>query len=376
MLPSGWSEAIGNPPLSVFDAVVVARDGRIALVGGVDTSFQTTQAIQIFHPDRGWLPIGQQMREPRAGHTLTPLGDGRVLVVGGLSGTVGADARPLRSTEILDPFVAGSDFGPPLEEPLLGHTAHAVGPGRVAVVGGSVVRVFDAAVGDWIDRRPLLAARRHHASVFLPDFNAVLVVGGDDRGSVETVSLDGLVALPAEEGAAPGPAGRPWPENLPRALERSAAVLLPDGRVFLVGGVDRAVGRSVAATWFLEPQSQRITPGPELPLPRGLANPRLLLDGGRVLILGGEWIAPDARGEADAAFLYDPNQDRLFGVAPIPESASRRAWYRDERGRVACLGGYRFLTPEAAQAEGIAPGPRVLGSGHTLHVGGFQPLLD
>lgn len=361
---SVWIETAADPKLPVFDGQVVQRDGWLAVIAGMTGSFSTTPAIQLRHTDRGWLPIGSQLREGRARFTMTPLDERRFLVVGGVQGSLQDGLTPLASCEVLDPFIAGSRSVPAVDEPLVDHTAHALTGGRVAVIGGAAVRVFDGQEERWVHRVPLAHRRAGHASVLLND-RTVLILGGDESGTIERIDLGDET-----------PTARLLDAQLPRRLVRFGAARLADGRVWIVGGVDQATGCSTDETWFLDPASEVLTPGPALALEHGIADPRLVDDHGRVLVLGGEWVAPEARGEVEGARFFVPQQDKLWSLAPLPERVSRRMWYTARDGRPAALGGYRFIDEEESAQTGRPVGPETVTRGLFLRVGGAIRLTD
>lgn len=361
---SVWIETPADLTLPVFDGRVVQRDGWLAVIAGMTGSFSTTPAIQLRHPERGWLPIGSQLLEGRARFTMTPLDDKRFLVVGGVQGSIENGLTPLASCEVLDPFIAGSRSVPPLDEPLVDHTAHALNGGCAAVIGGSAVRIFDGREHRWIHRIPLIHPRVGHASVQLDD-RTLLVLGGDDSGTIELIELGDET-----------PITRLLDVQLPKPLVRFGAIRLQDGRVWIVGGVDQSTGRSTDATWFLDPRAGLIVAGPKLVLEHGIADPRLVDDHGRVLVLGGEWVGPDSRGEVEGARFFVPEEDKLWSLAPLPERVSRRMWYTGRDGRPAALGGYRFIDEVESARIGRAMGPEIVTRSLLLRVGGAIRLTD
>jgi len=354
--------------LPVFDGqVVVARDG-VAILGGFTASLEATPAIQIRHRSRGWQPIGSQLLDPRAGCTMTPLGDGRMLVVGGRTGSPAKGVESLVTAEVLNPFIAGSTTVGAVDEPLSGHTAHALGDSRAVVVGAHAVRLFDGERMKWIGRIPLAHPRKHHASVLIDD-EVILVIGGDESGTVEAVGL-------RDAGDGRLRATTLWTAPLDRPLAHAAAARLPDGRVFVAGGVDVSTGRTIDTTWFIDPETKTVTPGPRLALERGVANAAMFVRDGKVAILGGEWIDADRRGPADAARLYDPVEDRLWALPPLPNHASRRMWFVDRAGRISALGGYLFIPPDEAARTARKPGVHLLRERITLRLGRLPVLED
>jgi len=359
-----WTSAPQDLPLPVFDGIVVQRRGEIAIIGGFTAGLNATPAIQIRHPTRGWQPIGSQMLEARALHTVTPLSDGRVLIVGGVQGVLGRELLPLASAEVLNPFVAGSMSVPSIDEPLVGHTAHALGNGRVVVIGASGAYVFDEATMSWTARVPLAHARRNHASIVLHD-GSILVVGGEGEHTIERTH----VASSRLESVL-------WEQTLPIACSHTSLASLPDGRVWVVGGMQQDSGRSTDRSWIIDPAVGTIIDGPNLALDRGVCGVSLFREGGRMIALGGEWVDGNARGPSNVARLFDARANRLWSLPAIPNDASRRMWYFDDRDRPAAIGGYRFVTPDEAAVVGVAAGPSVLTDAIALDLGRLPTPLD
>jgi hypothetical protein len=200
----------------------------------------------------------------------TLLDDGRVLVVG-------------QGAELYDPTMA---------------TFTPTGPPAANYIQGRAVRLTDG--------RVLLVSALHGvAELYEPTTETFTAV----PGPFETV----LVAL-----------------NGPRAVERSAApVVLPDGRVLLVG--------STAAALF-DPDAGELGPTVAMNEVRNLDTNATLLADGRVLVTGGP---PEAE-------LYDPATGTFIPVGPSP--ARDVATVLDD-GRVLLIGG-----PAAAQLFDPATG--------------------
>ncbi len=363
---SVWIRTTADPTLPVFDGHVVERDGWLAVVAGMTGEFESTPAIQLRHPERGWLPIGSQLLEPRARFTMTPLDDNRFLIVGGVHGSVESGLEPLKSCEVINPFIAGSSAVEPIDEPLVDHTAHAMEGGRAVIIGGSSLRVFAGKANRWTHRVPLHQPRAGHASILIDD-DTVLIIGGDEGGTIEVVTHITDDSTPQ---------ARIIGAQLPLPLVRCGAALLPDGRIWIVGGVDRQSGASTDETWFLDLNDETLVPGPRLLLERGIASPHLVNDHGRVLVLGGEWVAPGERGEVEGARLFVPVEEKLWSLASLPERVSRRMWYTGESGYPAAFGGYRFIDEIESARVGRPVGPEIVTTGIVLRVGGSLRLVD
>lgn len=331
-----WTTTDDRMTLPVFDGAIVPGRTGLAILGGFTGRLETTVAIQIRDDRHGWLPIGSQMIEARAGHTATPLGDGRYLIVGGVQGTLGGELRMLSTCEVLDPFSAGSTEVEPVDEPMFGHTAHVLPGGRVAVVWRDAVRLFDGSVMRWVDRIPLRHPRLGHAAIVLPG-GELLVVGGDQQGAVEIVRFD-----ETEDRRRCEVWTTPWQIR----VSDPGIALLPDGRVLVAGGLDPGTGRSIDATWLLDPKTMAIRPGPRLAIEGGVARPAVFITQGMAVIVGGETVDGELRRASQAARAMDLRDERLWSLPDLPRAWLRARWRQESDGAIVVRGGYLFVPPD------------------------------
>ncbi len=345
-LPSGWRRWLEPLPEPVFEAALAVDDGWVAVVGGFDTSMHSVPYVQVHHPQDGWLPIAAQMKEPRAQHAMIQLSSGEWFICGGVSGTANRDPVALATCEIIRLNIAGSQVADSLDEPIARPTIHRLSRGRIAVVGGHHVHVFDETVRRWIRPIGLQDQREAHASVALDD-HRLLVVGGDAHGLIEEVNLDDPASI-----------SRAWPATLDIHIERPAAALLADGRVLLVGGYSPVYRETLYDTWILDPRRQSICRGPVLPDRRGACAVMIRASECQAYIMGGEWRAGDRRGEANLNLVIRP-EDRfpIWRVRPLPAPNYASAWV-DLNGLLGVIGGYRFVPPDSVAADQPA-GPLV-----------------
>lgn len=191
-------------------------DGRVVVLGGQTPASgsglpRPALTVEMWDPATGAFTTAGQLAEPRRGHTATLLSDGRVLVVGGyfgpgysLNGTPGAvrmevldpdpaivDGYP-SPAEVWDPSTSSVSPGGSLREARTGHTATLLGDGRVAVIGGSVVRqegsryflvqldtveIWNPDTGTFAVGPALDHPRSAHSAIQM-DADTVLVLGG------------------------------------------------------------------------------------------------------------------------------------------------------------------------------------------------------
>ena len=319
---------------------VALEDGRVLAVGGHD-GHRTLASCEVFEPDSGAWRVTGAMRTARRNHAAVRLADGRVLVVGGthgagmgalasaelydaatgtwtqapsmaearndptavllrdgrvlVAGGTDVDRRPLRSAELFDPatgtwraaeasgFARGgagtavvlaggkalfaSGLQAELYDPTTGHwekaglaggaagthrLAHTVtllADGRVLVVGGTTARaaataeVYTPETGEWTLVAAPAVAREHHAAVITPD-GTVWVMGGEHLSAGALASVERFDSATGTWVSAPAlvePRGKP------------GAAVLPDGAVLVMGGGNEVAG--------MLPVSERYVPG-------------------------------------------------------------------------------------------------------------------
>ncbi len=134
------------PVASREHTAVTLKDGRIALVGGVDDHHDYIQTIRIFHPaTKTWSTSAPHFDEGRVAMTATVLGDGKVFITGGRarSGPPGSSVRRfLNEPNLWDPATDTVQWLARMPTGREQHGAHLLttGPhaGKVMVFGGFI----------------------------------------------------------------------------------------------------------------------------------------------------------------------------------------------------------------------------------------------
>ncbi|WP_309896932.1 kelch repeat-containing protein [Archangium sp.] len=157
---------------------VVLASGKVLFVSGLQA--------ELYDPASGqWTkagPVGGAAGTHRSGHTVTRLGDGRVLVVGGTT------TRAAATAELYEPVSGEWRLAAAPGTPREAHGALVAEDGRVLVVGGfhvstgalASVERYDPTTDTWSAEPALGTARRGAGLVRLVD-DAVLVVGGTNE---------------------------------------------------------------------------------------------------------------------------------------------------------------------------------------------------
>lgn len=210
-------------------------DGRILVAGGNDDPSGTNLLVssELYNSVTGqWSPTGnlnvaRGIDADGSRSTITLLNSGKVLIVGGSSGS------PL-SAEVYDPATGTWALTVPMNSQHKIHTATRLLDGRVLVVGGdsTVAEIYNPADGSWAVTGPTNEIRYNHAAVLLAD-GKVLVSGGSD----------GYLPTPANVLSATAEVYDPttglWStvSSMNTARSRHKAIRLPDNKV-LVAGLD------------------------------------------------------------------------------------------------------------------------------------------
>lgn len=198
------------------------KDGRILIVGGAkppaipafptDGDLGALQTdIEVYDPANGSLTVlPNGLPEGRVFHTATVLSDGKVLVAGGLTGTVGS-LNPVSSTVLIDPAegFAVDVTSVPMQRPRAKHAAiYAPELDAVLLVGGAV----GSAESDlWKSSGsvpiPTVQNRAFHTLTFVPEAKAAIAIGGEVGDTVVnnaelfqlsgSVQSSGVIPLPA-----------------------------------------------------------------------------------------------------------------------------------------------------------------------------------
>lgn len=234
-------------------AAVRLPSGEVLIVGGRDAlnSSVPLASAEIYSPTSGTFRATGSMASTREGFTATLLSDGRVLVTGGVSATVGF----LASAEIYNPAtgtfatVAGG-----MTQPRYEHAAVMLADGRVLIAGGwsyyysstrpvASAEIFDPSTNTFSALSASMTDSREGLAMTLLPSGLVLVAAGFDAHNEVLNNAD--VFDPAS-----GSFTR-LPSTLQVAAESPATALLADGRVLVAGGASGRGGFVTSADLFV-----------------------------------------------------------------------------------------------------------------------------
>lgn len=322
-----WAPAAQLPTFSSGHTATVLPNGKLLVLG---SSFAS-----LYDPSTDtWSPAASMM-PGRHSHRATLLSSGRVLVTGGNHSSTGA---PLGIAQLYDSATNTWSSAPDiLGGPRARHTATLLADDRVLIAGGTncclpppdgatVIPVlstviYDPVANTWSSAGNLTTSRMEAAATLLPN-GTVLITGGSDHGA------NGQPRASAE---LYDPVANIWTlaANMTTARESPTANLLPNGTVFVTGGL------GLTSTEIYDPALNTWTAAASMSNPRTLHKATSLPDG-TVLVTGGEttnsWLADSE--------VYDPATDTWVLPSTMGGARSRHSATLLPNGTVIVVGGY------------------------------------
>jgi len=271
------------------------------LLGGTDAIAQNT-----------WSTTGS-LSVARQDHTATLLSDGRVLVAGGMNLNLGEPDdlifEVLRSAEVYDPSSGTWSPTGDMANVRTEHSATLLLDGRVLIAGGwesnqqfeepKQAEIFDPITGTWslTDYLSISGYRSQHTATRLPDGRVLLVGGVNRNGTV----MDSAEVYDPSAGVFT-PTG-----NLQQGRRQHTATLLPDGRVLVAGGVGNPEFPMQGAEIY-DPSTGTWSATGSMATGR-YYHTATLLPNGEVLVAGGGRIAvlPSGHEAFADVEVYDPS---------------------------------------------------------------------
>ena len=219
----------------VGHTAALLKDGRVLLVGGWRGGIADSAELYDPATDR-FTRIA--MISPRARATATTLQDGRVLVTGGARTE---DRVGQRSTEIFDPAAMKFTSAGDMKDGRIAHSATLLGDGTVLIVGGMAERrvlgtaeLFDPKTNRFSYVGSMRQVRYKHTAQLLTDGRVLIAGGSDDR------DWKGMLA----EAEIYNPSTRTFTPAGDMAEKRfklsDEGALLSDGTVLIAGGAGTA----------------------------------------------------------------------------------------------------------------------------------------
>lgn len=273
-------------------------NGRWLLVGGVDRLNDPQTACEVFDPGADAFTAVAPMNDPRTGHTATLLPNGKVLVTGGLSDlnpTPNPILSTLKSTEIYDPATNQWTRGPDMRVPRAAHAAIPLANGKVVLVGG---------VG-WIQILIKIPSLFREIDVYDPATNTI----------------------------APGPL-------MAQARAAFPVAELGGGRYLFAGGLGSllAADQTTAQAEVYDASTNACTPAGNMARARGL-HAALPLANRRWLLLGGAYGTIDAPTALNTTEVYDAATNSWSAGPAMTSSRAGFGLFATPNGNFHLMGG-------------------------------------
>jgi Kelch motif/Galactose oxidase, central domain len=306
-LTTGSNVLTGSTAVGRFNhTATLLGNGKVLVAGGMARNGVWLKSAEIYDPARGEFQAVHEMHDARAGAVAVLLPNGQVLIAGGATGA----GRNLASAELFD--AAGNRFLSTgnMTTPRTAACSTLLQNGKVLIVGGSVhgddeplksAELYDPATGTFAPTGSMRAARSYFASVQLRD-GRLLVMGGISGGHLPDPTINSTAEIYDPSSGHFSSAG-----TMDVARYKHGAALLPDGRALIVGGqTGGAFGALLATTEIYDPIKNAFSAGPQMKVKRfKLHDGVVALPDGRVLVAGG----------ADQLEVYDL-ESRQFSLVP------------------------------------------------------------
>lgn len=262
----GWT-LLDEMPASRGETAAAVADGRLYVVGGMTgLDFAASSRVSVYDPSRDSWRAGPSLPEARH-HAAAAAFNGSLYVSGGAD----PGGTPSATLWVLPQGGAAWQALAPIPEARLGHRMVAF-DGRLFVVGGVAgartepgtdpsgmadgsVLVYDLATGAWSAGAPIPLSR-DHLSVVVAD-GEIWAIGGR-AGGVNHARVD--IYDPDADAWRVGP-------ELPDATSGAAEAVV-NGWIFVSGGEDPVAGVIVDRHWRLNPEGiTELVTSPWEPLP-------------------------------------------------------------------------------------------------------------
>jgi N-acetylneuraminic acid mutarotase len=342
--PAGWTwAATGNlREARAGNTLTLLTDGTILAAGGRSNRGDLLDA-EVYDPRTASWTVTGSMRYVRVGHSATLLPDGTVLVTGGFDCNASEPAGCVGQafSELYDPRTGiWTETGSMLQA-RGGHTATLLADGRVLVAGGEVgpnepdrlvlssAELYDPRTGAWTETASMGLARIGHTATLLWD-GTVLVVGGSTGAGT-----DGPTSAEVYD-----PRTGSWTPTarMNRGSAGHTATLLQDGTVLVAGG------EGLSRVELYDPRAGSWTTTGSMSGDR-YGHTATMLPSGEVLVVGGAYGRAD-HFHLDTTELYDPSTRSWLPGPPLidPRKAHAAALLSD--GRVIVVGGTKTVTAD------------------------------
>jgi len=334
-IPTGsLNVARANDP----NPLVLLADGRVLAVAGFGTAFVNLKSVEIYDPSTCSWSFTGSLGTVRRLHSATRLLDGKVLAAGG--GTA--------SAELFDPVTETWTATGSLSVNRERHTATLLANGKVLFAGGqdgvdrfNSAELHDPSSGMFTPTGSMGIQRQEFTATLLPN-GKVLVVGGQFGFSAGDTTTSAELYDPITGTFSPT-------GSLGTKRSLHTATLLMDGKVLIVGGTPFGccVSGTTASAELYDPVTETFSPTGDLMTAR-LQHRAVLMPDGRVLIMGG--VGP---GDVllSSVEVYDPSTGTFSSAASMGVARKDHGAVLLQNGDVLVAGGSDFALGTTNSAE-------------------------
>jgi hypothetical protein len=302
--------------------VLIAGGDGPALLGGGPVA----RSAELYDPATGTFAPTGNMIEPRYLHTATLLPNGKVLIAGGSQDT---------TAELYDPSKHEFSRTGAMGAPQRWVMATLLGNGKVLVAGNVDAELYDPATATFVPAAPYAASSRGSTATLLAD-GRVLFVGDDPAQLYDPVSNSFSITSSLASAGLDG-------------VDQQTATLLNNGRVLITGGSNDEVAPAgrVAAAELYDPATGAFTATSAMHSPRD-AHAAVLLPDGKVLIVGGDtgsFIGGGVSiyaGSLASAELYDPSSGTFAPAGTMNAARTAPQATLLKNGDVLITGGFSY----------------------------------
>ena len=328
------------------------RDGKVLIAGGLDIEGIGIGNGEIYNPPSDTWSMTGVMIAPRGNYDSTLLPDGRVLVVAGKR----SELRNVGSMEAYDPSTNQWSWLAADASTRRAHKVTLLLDGRILISGGMLhrrgssggqgpgegqivpnkvettsVELFDLSNGQTTEAAPLSHARREHESILLPG-GRVLIVGGLVDETVDGPNIDSLNSTELYD-----PEADSWTTGAVMAQGRGShtATTLPDGKILVTGGLNTA-RQPLNSAELYDPTTDSWALAASMSQPRDGHTGTLLSDG-RVLVVGGNGTSGGL--SLTSAEIYDPPSNSWSSAGNMIQGRSHHTAVQLNDRKVLIAGG-------------------------------------
>ena len=263
-------------------------NGKVLLVGGKNATDELATG-ELYDPTtKSFVATKGSMSTTRVYHTATLLNDGTVLVTGGLDSAGGASGTPVDTAEIYDPIADTFTLTGAMSTGRFFHTATLLGDGTVLITGGlnngatlATAELYHPTMKAFTPAGTMTVARVGHTATVLNNGQVLLTGGGAGFATIAIAAAE----LYNPNGATFTAVN---PMLSPRSLH--TATLLNNGQVLVVGGSSLfyfgGSSHSLSSAELFDPTMGTFTATADMTVVRE-SHTATLLNTGDVLVVGG-----------------------------------------------------------------------------------------